>query len=134
MAGKVSESPVWPTLAVNNMKRAKEFYEGTLGYEVMMEDDDNVAYRGAEGTGLSLYVSGENAGTNKATYCSWKVDDLEGMMDDLRAKGVEFLEYDLPGMKTENGVASVKDEKTGRTMKGTWFKDPDGNILCLMEM
>jgi catechol 2,3-dioxygenase-like lactoylglutathione lyase family enzyme len=133
MAEKLSKSPVWPTLAVKDLKASKEFYEGTLGYEVMMEDEHNVAYRGAEGTGLNIYESEENAGTNMATYCSWKVEDLDGTMSDLRAAGVEFEEYDMPGMKTEKGIVTMPG-KDGKDMRGAWFKDPDGNILCIIEM
>src|SRR6266487_2601569 len=105
MAMKVSGAPVWPTLAVKDIPKAKKFYEDVLGYKVMMEDEHNVAYQGAEGTGLSLYESAENAGTNKATYCSWKVSDLDDVMGGLSEAGVEFEDYDdVPGMKKENGV------------------------------
>jgi len=132
MADKLSQAPVWPTLAVKDMARARKFYEDILGYEPMMESEGNVAYQGASGTGLTLYQSDANAGTNKATYASWKVGDLDETMADLRGMGVEFEEYDMPGMKTKNGVMTMAYE--GKTMKAAWFKDPDGNVLCVMEM
>ena len=53
-------------------------------------------------------------------------------MSDLKSKGVQFEDYDQPGIKTENGV--VTSEEGGKTMKAAWFKDPDGNILNIMEM
>jgi catechol 2,3-dioxygenase-like lactoylglutathione lyase family enzyme len=131
MAG-LSNSPVWPTLAVKDLAGARKFYEATLGYQPLMSGEEEVAYQGPGNSGLSLYHSDANAGTNKATYASWKIDDLAETMADLRAKGVVFEEYDMPGMKTVDGVATW--EKDGRSMKAAWFKDPDGNVLCLMQM
>lgn len=132
MADKLSKAPVWPTLAVKDLKKSREFYETVLGYQPIMEADEAVTYRGTGGTGLLIYPSDENAGTNKATYACWTVDDLDETMTDLKSKGVEFENYDQPGMKTENGVATW--EEGGKTLKAAWFKDPDGNILNLTEM
>jgi catechol 2,3-dioxygenase-like lactoylglutathione lyase family enzyme len=132
MAETLSSCPVWPTLAVKDLARARKFYEQTLGYKSMMESDDAVTYKGADGTGLTIYPSEENAGTNKATSASWMVKDLDAMMADMRGKGVKFEEYDQPGLKTENGV--VKWEEDGKTTRAAWFKDPDGNILNLIAM
>lgn len=132
MADKLSSAPVWPTLAVKDIKKSRDFYEGILGYKPMMESEEAVSYQGNGGTGLTIYPSGDNAGTNKATYASWMVSDLNDTMTDLKSKGVKFDEYDQPGLKTEDGVATF--EEGGKTMKAAWFKDPDGNILNIMEM
>jgi catechol 2,3-dioxygenase-like lactoylglutathione lyase family enzyme len=133
MANSVSSFPAWPTIAVKDLAEARKFYEDTLGYsKTVMESDNAVAYMGADGTGILIYPSAENAGTNKATSASWMVKDFDGVMSDLRSKGVEFEEYDQPGLKTENGVA--KWEEGGKSMKSAWFKDPDGNILNIGEM
>ena len=132
MADNLSNKPVWPTLAVKNLKRSRDFYEGILGYKPMMEAEDAVTYKGTGGTGLLIYQSDENAGTNKATYACWTVDNLDETMSDLKSKGIEFEDYDQPGMKTEDGVA--KWEENGKTLRAAWFKDPDGNILNITEM
>ena len=132
MAEKLSNLPVWPTLAVKDLSRARKFYEDVLGYEPMMETADAVGYKGADSTGILLYPSAENAGTNKATSACWNVTDLDGIMADLKSKGVKFEEYDQPGLKTEDGMA-VWDEG-GKSVKSAWFKDPDGNILNITEM
>jgi catechol 2,3-dioxygenase-like lactoylglutathione lyase family enzyme len=132
MSDKLSKSPVWPTLAVKNLKKSRDFYEGILGYTPMMESDEAIAYKGDDNTGLTIYPSEENAGTNKATAASWVVDDLYETIGDLKEKGVEFEDYDQPGIKTEEGVATFTEG--GKTMKAAWFKDPDGNILNIMEM
>jgi catechol 2,3-dioxygenase-like lactoylglutathione lyase family enzyme len=133
MANSVASFPVWPTIAVKDLAKARKWYEDVLGYsKTVMESDDAVAYMGADGTGILLYPSEENAGTNKATSASWMVKDLAGVMADLKAKGVEFEDYDQPGLKTEEGVAEYKDDD--QSMKAAWFKDLDGNILNIGEM
>ena len=48
-------------------------------------------------------------------------------MAELRNAGLTFEEYDLPGLKTEKGIATIQNTR------GAWFKDPDGNILSLGE-
>ena len=65
------------------------------------------------------------AGTSKANQAVWSVDDLDAEMTELRSKGVVFEDYDLPGLKTVNGVS------TGGGMKSAWFKDSEGNILAI---
>jgi catechol 2,3-dioxygenase-like lactoylglutathione lyase family enzyme len=132
MADKLSRSPVWPTLAVKNLKKSRDFYEGILGYKPMMEAEDAVTYKGEGDTGLTIYPSEENAGTNKATYASWVVDNLYETIGDLKQQGVEFEDYDQPGLKTEDGVATMTEGD--KTLKAAWFKDPDGNILNILEM
>jgi hypothetical protein len=59
----------------------------------------------------------------------WATDDLDGEMADLRSRGVVFEEYDFPGLKTENGVATMPDGE-----RGAWFLDTEGNILSLNSM
>jgi catechol 2,3-dioxygenase-like lactoylglutathione lyase family enzyme len=109
------------------MERARKFYEETLGLEVMRDDPMGPMYKCGEGTALMVYESA-GAGTSEATYAAFKVDDLDAEMEDLRGKGVEFEDYDMPGLKTVDGIA----EDGG--MRTAWFKDPDGNILAIGEM
>ena len=68
-----------------------------------------------------------NAGTSKASQAFWQVDDIEREVADLKARGVKFEEYALPGMKMENGIA------TAGGAKAAWFKDSEGNILALVQ-
>jgi catechol 2,3-dioxygenase-like lactoylglutathione lyase family enzyme len=126
---KLSDGPVIPTLAVKDLKRAREFYEGTLGFKPGKDmGEGGVIYKAGKETALLVYPSG-SAGTNQATYAGFSVDDIEETMTELREKGVKFEDYDFPGLKTENGVATY-EEGGG---KSAWFKDPDGNILALDE-
>jgi hypothetical protein len=74
---------------------------------------------------IEIYKS-DFAGTNKATALTWKVgDSIEEEVKALREKGVEFEHYEMPGTKLEGDVHVMEG------MKAAWFKDPDGNILCL---
>lgn len=114
------------TLPASDFERAKAFYGGTLGLESFMEDAGGVMYR-AGSSSVFVYPS-EFAGTNKATAATFVVADTVAAMEELRGKGVTFEEYDMPGLKTENGVAEIGG------VKGAWFKDSEGNILALTEM
>jgi catechol 2,3-dioxygenase-like lactoylglutathione lyase family enzyme len=112
------------TLSASDLTRAREFYEQTLGLEVEEETlAGGVLYRAGDGTVL-VYPS-EFAGTNQATAATFEVDDIEAAVADLRGRGVTFEEYDLPGLKTEKGIAEIEGER------GAWFKDTEGNILAL---
>jgi catechol 2,3-dioxygenase-like lactoylglutathione lyase family enzyme len=113
-------------LAVKDLKPARKFYEGTLGLKpVGHEGEHLVAYRSGVAT-LLVYKS-QHAGTNKATAVTWTVGEkLEEIVRALKAKGVSFEHYDLPGMTRKGDVHAAAG------MKAAWFKDPDGNILCLV--
>jgi len=113
-------------LAVKDLEVAKTFYEQTLGLEpVGAEGNQLVVYRSGKTT-LNVYKSKE-AGTNRATAVTWAVgDDVEGVVQALKAKGVTFEHYDMPGLTLEGDV------HVGYGMKVAWFKDPDGNILNLV--
>ena len=112
-----------PTIAVSDLGRARKFYEETLGLKAMDERSDGVRYK-VGSTWLLVYPS-SFGGTNKATYMSFEVDDVEKTVKELRDRGVTFEEYDMPGLKTVNGIAEIQG------VKGAWFKDLDGNIIAV---
>jgi catechol 2,3-dioxygenase-like lactoylglutathione lyase family enzyme len=112
-------------IAVRNLATARKFYEGTLGLkQIDAEGDELIVFKSGK-TSLFVYRS-DYAGTNKATAVTWVVgDEIESDVRALKAKGVAFEHYDMPGMKHEG------DLHVGGDMKIAWFKDPDGNILSL---
>jgi catechol 2,3-dioxygenase-like lactoylglutathione lyase family enzyme len=114
------------TIAVRDLETAREFYEGTLGLEpIDREGDEVIVFRSGDSS-LNVYRS-QYAGTNRATAVSWAVgEDLAGVVRELRAKGVRFEHYDLPGMTRDGDVHLAGDLETA------WFRDPDGNILNLV--
>ena len=114
------------TIAVKDMKAARKFYEGTVGlklvYDMMPE-----AVTLESGSSKVLVYRSQYAGSNKATAATWIVgNDLERIVKDLKAKGVSFEHYDMPGV-THKG-----DIHVGAGPDAAWFKDPDGNILALV--
>jgi catechol 2,3-dioxygenase-like lactoylglutathione lyase family enzyme len=115
---------VMPVLPAKDIDRAREFYRDKLGLEPTQTiDNDNLVYQCGNGTGFLLYRT-DNAGSAKNTQMGWGAEDVEREVEELRSRGVVFEEYDMPGLKTENGIATM--EGMG---KGAWFLDSEGNIL-----
>src|SRR5438094_627144 len=92
------------TVAVTDIDRAKKFYEGTLGLQKVDERSDGVRYQDGAGGWLLVYPS-QFAGTAKNTVVTFDVDDVEKAVQELQERGVTFEEYDMPGLKTVNGIA-----------------------------
>ena len=113
------------TLAVKDLHVAASFYENTLGLtRADAEDNESITLESGDSR-INVYRS-RFAGTNKATAVTWMVDDVEDVVRTLKAKGVRFEHYDLPDTRREGDV-HVSGE-----VKVAWFKDPDGNILSVV--
>jgi catechol 2,3-dioxygenase-like lactoylglutathione lyase family enzyme len=114
------------TISVKDLGVAKKFYEGALGLNAVdAQGSEAVTYQ--SGSSKLIVYRSEYAGTNKATAANWLVgDDIEKIVQGLADRGVHFEHYDLPGL-TRQGHLHVAGP-----MKVAWFKDPDGNILALM--
>ena len=124
MIGKADATPM---IAVKDIGRAKSFYGDTLGLEALDQMGDEVVTMKSGDTRLNVYRS-EFAGTNKATALTFDVDDIEAEVRDLKDKGIMFEHYDMGDDLVRDG-----DIYKGGGMKTAWFKDPDGNILSLIE-
>jgi len=121
MVGKMN---VRPTIGVSDLEKATGFYGGVLGLRVVSENPYEVTYKSGDSM-LGIYMT-DYAGTNQATYATWEVDDIEREVADLRDKGVQFEHYeDMEGVVLAGDIHVIASEKAA------WFKDPDGNILCL---
>lgn len=114
-------------IAVKDLDKAREFYETTLGLKLVDQESDEVLVFQSGDTSIFVYKS-QFAGTNKATNVSWPVKDVEKTVKELKAKGVRFEHYDMPGL-TLKGDVHVADNDN---MHIAWFKDPEGNILSLV--
>jgi catechol 2,3-dioxygenase-like lactoylglutathione lyase family enzyme len=114
------------TVAVKDIEVAKKFYEETLGLKKDQENPGGIAYK--SGNSWVFVYPSEYAGSNKATTVSWGVgNDLEKVVDDLKSKGVKFEQYDnLPGVTRDGDIHLMGG------LKAVWFKDPDGNILNIV--
>jgi catechol 2,3-dioxygenase-like lactoylglutathione lyase family enzyme len=122
----LKNSPIVPYIPVANVGRARRFYEGTLGLTPKEEYAGGVIYECGNGSWVFMYPS-PGAGTSKASTAFWAVDDVAAEVAELKARGVVFEEYDLPGIKTVNGIATAGGAKTA------WFKDTEGNILAISQ-
>ena len=115
---------IQPMLPVKDLAPARKFYEETLGLKkVGQMEGEAIVYRSGN-TNLCVYKS-EFAGTNKGTAALWEVKDVDKTVKDLKAKGVKFEHYDMPGMERDGDI------HRGGGMNVAWFKDPAGNILSV---
>jgi catechol 2,3-dioxygenase-like lactoylglutathione lyase family enzyme len=124
----LSDHSVEAAMAVSDLDKAKSFYEGQLGLVPGEQEEQGVRYPCAQGTGIFVYLSPDNAGRSPATLAGWFVDDLDKTMDELASRGVVFQQYDQPGLKTdERGVFDA-----GR-FRAAWMTDPDGNTMAITQ-
>ncbi len=120
----LSRTKATAMLPVVDMRRARRFYEDTLQLPVAQVRENGEARYEAGGTSFALYPRATPTRADH-TALSFEVANLDEEMGSLRARGVRFEEYDLPGLKTMNGVCVLGAERAA------WFRDPEGNILCL---
>lgn len=120
----LNDGRVGAAIAVTDMARAVEFYEGKLGLRSRGDDPDGGrTYECGGGTALHVFPS-PLAHASGATAAGWVVEDIEGTIDELTANGVTFEQYsDGPFATDEKGLARTGDRI------GAWVKDPDGNVL-----
>jgi catechol 2,3-dioxygenase-like lactoylglutathione lyase family enzyme len=122
----LSDSRVEAVIAVSDMERAKQFYEGRLGLSGGDDGSDGGhTYPCGDGTSIHVYPSPGNAGKSGATLAAWVVGDLDTTVDELIAKGVTFEQYGEPFNTDEKGIARLGGDAVA------WFKDPDGNTLAV---
>jgi catechol 2,3-dioxygenase-like lactoylglutathione lyase family enzyme len=114
-------------LPAGDMARAKQWYADHLGLTPAYEDENGIMYETGSGTLFGVYPS-QFAGTNQATAMGFLSKDLSAEMDELKSKGVKFEDYDIPDVKTVDGVAEFAEGE-----RGAWFKDSEGNIIALFE-
>jgi catechol 2,3-dioxygenase-like lactoylglutathione lyase family enzyme len=126
MIADVNRASFCATIPTTDLAKARRFYEDVLGLDVAREHPAGVAFRTGQ-TYLELYPA-RAAGTAQHTLGSFEVDDIETAVAALRDRGVTFEEYDLPQLKTVNGIAELPGG-----VKVAWFKDPEGNILGIVQ-
>src|SRR6266545_6302955 len=105
----LSAAPIRAYIPVSDVARARKFYEQTIGLRPKQEYSGGVIYE-CGGAEVFLYPT-SNAGTSKASQAYWQVADVEAEVAELKARGVKFEEYDMPGMKTVNGIATAGGSK-----------------------
>ena len=122
----LKDSDTYSTIPVADLARAKRFYSETLGLTPAMVTEGGVMYR-TGGTQFFVYPSSHKASGH--TQMSWVVGDIKAEVAALRSKGIEFLEYEVPGVKMLDGIA-----QSGHAVWTAYFNDPDGNLLGLTQI
>jgi catechol 2,3-dioxygenase-like lactoylglutathione lyase family enzyme len=122
----LSEAKAHAALPAQDLERAKSWYAEKLGLKPAEESPGGLFYDVGQGTRFLVFPSGGRP-SGDHTQVGFIVADVVSEVEDLRADGVVFEEYDLPGLKTFNGVAEV-----GPT-KAAWFKDSEGNVLGIIQ-
>ena len=124
----LSRSPVAATLPFRGLDAAQDFYAQKLRLKLSSGSvkDGYLEFESGDGTVLQVFESDSKKSDD--TGATFVVDDLAEEMKALRGQGVRFEDYNLPKVKTVDGVATMGDHKAA------WFKDPSGNVICLHQL
>ena len=117
-------------LPAQDLDRARAWYASKLGLEPSDERPGGILYRMGDGEFALFGSAGGSSGDH--TQMGFEVDDIEATVAELRARGVVFEEYDLPGLRTVGGIADIEGNypsKGARGERGAWFRDSEGNML-----
>ena len=126
----LEDGKVATRIPVRDLQRSRKFYAEKLGLEPKEERPGGLLYRCGEGE-FALFES-TGAASGNHTQMGWEVEDIEATVEQLRARGVVFEEYDFPGLKTVNGIAEVEGNYPSKGRVGeraAWFRDIDGNLF-----
>jgi predicted enzyme related to lactoylglutathione lyase len=123
----LGDHPIDVVLLATDLESSKEFYAGKLGLEILNESEEAITYKC--GGDSQLAVTKSTTGTaDEQTQASWRVSDLDAELAALRAGGVQIQEYDMPGLKTVDGVADLGFARMA------WIVDPHKNALAIMQL
>src|SRR5687768_6400904 len=121
-------------LPVRDLERARAWYSEKLGLKAAEERPGGLRYE-CGGTEFALFEStGSSSGTH--TQMGWVVDDIEATVADLRARGLEFEEVEMPGIEVRNGITEIPGNypSKGSGERAVWFRDLDGNVLGIGQL
>jgi catechol 2,3-dioxygenase-like lactoylglutathione lyase family enzyme len=123
----LGDHPIDVVLLATDLAESKDFYAGKLGLEILRESEEEIVYKC--GGDSQLAVTKSTTGTSdEQTQAGWRVDDLAAELAELRPRGVEIQEYDMPGLKTVDGVADL-----GFALIA-WIVDPHRNALAIIQL
>jgi catechol 2,3-dioxygenase-like lactoylglutathione lyase family enzyme len=123
----LGDHPLDVVLLATDLEASKEFYAGKLGLEIISESEYEITYKC--GGDSRLAVTKSTTGTaDEQTQAGWRVTDLDAELAELRSRGVEIQEYDMPELKTVDGVMDLGFARMA------WIVDPHGNALAILEL
>jgi predicted enzyme related to lactoylglutathione lyase len=126
MPSMLQRAAMYAYIPAKDIARARRFYEDKLGLRVKEERNGGVVFEFANGTACFMYPT-PFAGTSQASQAFWSVDDVDREIAELKARGVVFEDYDMPGERSAQGAI------TAGGAKAAWFKDSEGNIMALVQ-
>ena len=123
----LGEHPITPVLLATDLAATREFYHDKLGLEILTENENAITFKCGGGTHLDVTKS--TVGTaDSQTQASWQVNDIRAEVAELRARGVKVEDYDMPGLKTEDGIADIG------FAWAAWVTDPGNNALGILQI
>jgi catechol 2,3-dioxygenase-like lactoylglutathione lyase family enzyme len=123
----LGEHPITPVLLAKDLAAAREFYHDGLGLEILTENENAIVFKCGGGTHLDVTKS--TVGTaDSQTQASWQVTNVRAEVAELRTRGVKVEDYDLPGLKTEDGIADIG------FAWAAWIIDPGKNALSILQL
>ena len=124
--GPLERALLETTIPAQDLERARSFYAEKLGLTPTSEGQIGLRFRLADGGRFRLFRSGGKA-SGAHTQMAMMVDDLLAVVQELRARGVQFEDYDSPGLKTMGGIADLE------YARAAWFKDSEGNLIGIAQ-
>ena len=122
----LGDHPIHPVLLAKDLAEAREFYHDRVGLEILTENEAAIVFRCG---GTHLDVTKSTTGTaDTQTQASWEVPDLRAEVAELRSRGVKVEDYDMPGLKTEDGIADIG------FAWAAWIVDPGKNALGILQI
>jgi catechol 2,3-dioxygenase-like lactoylglutathione lyase family enzyme len=123
----LGEHPITPVLLAKDLAAAREFYHDGLGLEILTENENAIVFKCGGGTHLDVTKS--TVGTaDSQTQASWQVTNIRAEVAELRTRGVKVEDYDLPGLRTEDGIADIG------FAWAAWIIDPGKNALSILQL
>jgi catechol 2,3-dioxygenase-like lactoylglutathione lyase family enzyme len=125
----LNDGRVATRLPAQDLERARAWYSEKLGLDPVEERPGGLRYQCAAGEFVLFQSTGAPSGDH--TQMGWDVDDIDATVAELRARGVVFEEYDVPGMEIAGGIATIEGNypSKGTGERGGWFRDSEGNLL-----
>jgi catechol-2,3-dioxygenase len=121
----LATSTVAMMLPVTDHDRAKTFYTEKLGLDYTGTNEEGSATYGLGGGATLVLLPRPDSTPSESTAMSFEVADVAAEVQDLESRGVRFEDYDSPSLTTVDHMATMGNDKAA------WFKDPDGNVLCV---
>lgn len=127
----LTDARIATRLPAGDLERARRWYAEKLGLEPVEERPGGLLYV-VGGSEFALFASGGRS-DGSFTQFAFTVEDIEATVAALRARGVVFEDYELPGQDPDTGIVPVEGNypSKGTGERAVWFRDSEGNMIGL---